>query len=238
MRLCFEAALIFYFLYIVDGWYCALFVMGLLLCDIDLLASKGQLPKIFNRLRPLESWIYYVLILSSLYLGGVPSITNELSHLRKEPGWYLLSFLKPQAVWDFRWFFRFWAATFAMVAIPRLPWLRSFFETSFCQYLGRISFGLYLVHGPVLWTIGDRVYAAVGRLRVNQPAVVGGWINLFPFPNWGIFGLEINYLIPHLILLPFTLWCAELVTKLIDDPSVKFARWLLNYSMEPKRGPR
>jgi peptidoglycan/LPS O-acetylase OafA/YrhL len=238
MRLCFEAVLIFYFLYVVDGWYCALFMTGLLLCDIDLLAQKDQLPDFFHRLKPLEGWIYYVLILASLYLGGVPSISNELSHLRKEPGWYYLSFLKPQAFWDFRWFFRYWAATFAMIAIPRISWLRRFFETSFCQYLGRISFGLYLVHGPVLWTVGDRVYAAVGRLRVNQPEVVGGWINLFPFPGWGIFGLEINYLIPHLILLPFTLWCAEIVTKLFDEPSVKYSRWLFDHSAEPKRGSR
>ncbi|KAK5166709.1 uncharacterized protein LTR77_008253 [Saxophila tyrrhenica] len=236
MRLCLEAGLAFYFLYVVDGWYCALFMVGMLLCDLDLLAEKGQLPDFFHRLKPLQGWIYYALFFASLYLGGVPSITNDLNHLRKEPGWYFLSFLKPQAVYDFRWFYRFWAATFAMIAIPRISWLKKFFETSFCQYLGRVSFALYLVHGPVLWTVGDRVYAAVGRLRVNQPAVVGAWMNIFPFPSWGIFGLEVNYLIPHLILLPLTLWCAEIVTKLIDEPTVNFARWLLNSSAVPKRG--
>lgn len=238
MRLLFELGLTFYFMYIVDGWYCALFMMGLFLCDVDLLAEKEQLPNIFYRMKSLRPWIYYVLAIAAAYLWGVPAISDDINHLRQEPGWYYLSLLKPQAVFDFRWFYRFWAATFAMIAIPRISWLRRFFETTFCQFLGKVSYGLYLVHGPVLWTVGDRVYAMVGRLRVNQPEVVGSWMNLFPLPGWGIQGLEINYLIPHILLLPFTLWCAEVVTKLFDDPSVKVSRWLFNSSSVPKRGAR
>ena len=235
VRLGLEAGLVLYFLYIVDGWYCALFMMGALLCDLHLLAEKDQSPAIFSWLVALQGWIYYVLIVLSLYLAGVPSISGDIAHLRKEPGWYLLSFMKPQAVFDFRWFYRFWAATFAMISIPRIPCLRSFFESRFCQYLGKISYGLYLVHGPVLWTLGDRIYAAVGRLRQNQSAVVPGWINLIPLPSWGPLGLEVNYLIPHLILLPSTLWLAEVVTKLFDEPSVMFSRWLFDKSVVPSK---
>ena len=113
-----------------------------------------------------------------------------------------------------------------MVAIPRLPWLKSFFETSFCQYLGRISFSLYLVHGPVLWTIGDRIYAATGRVAEAHLRTAPQWINLFPFPGWGPLGLEVNYLLAHLILLPVTLLLAEAATKLFDEPSVRFTQWL------------
>ena len=43
-RLCCEIALIFYFIWIVDGLYFALFAGGLLLCDLDLLAAKDELP--------------------------------------------------------------------------------------------------------------------------------------------------------------------------------------------------
>ena len=236
-RLLCEFGLIYYFLYIVDGWFCALFMTGLLLCDLDLLAEKNQLPEIFYRLKPLQSWIYYVLILISLYLGGVPSITDDLDHLRRSPGWYLLSFLKPQAFWDVRWFFRYCAATCAMIAIPRIPSFKAFFETPFCQYLGRVSFGFYLVHGPVLWTLGDRLYAATGRFREGHVELVPGWINIFPFPRWGPFGLELDYLIPHLILLPFTLWLAEVVTKLFDEQSVKFSQWLFNTMVDPSEVP-
>ncbi|KAK3104239.1 hypothetical protein LTR53_018630, partial [Teratosphaeriaceae sp. CCFEE 6253] len=141
----------------------------------------------------------------------------------------------PQAVYDFRWFYRFWAASLMVACVPHIGWLRAFFETPFCQYLGRVSYGFYLVHGPVLWTLGDRLYAASGRVREGHVGVVPTWINLFPFSSYGPFGLEINYLVPHLILLPLTLCLAEAITKLIDEPSVKFAQWAFGYDAPPKR---
>ena len=225
-RLWCEACLIYFFHYIVDGWFCALFVMGMFLCDLDLLALQDNLPRSFDVFKSCRSWIFYVLLGASVYLAGVPSITGDLTHLRRSPGWYYLSFLKPQAFFDPRWFFRFWAATFAMIAIPRIRYLKVFFETSGCQYLGRVSYGLYLVHGPILWTLGDRLYAASGRVREGHSGIVPGWINLFAMPGWGPFGLEVNFLIPHLILLPFTLWVADVVTRVFDEPSVKFSKWL------------
>lgn len=225
-RLCCEVALIYYFHYIVDAWFCGLFIMGMLLCDLDLLASRNQLPQIFHRLRPVRGWIFYVLFVVALHLGGVPSLSGEILHLRSSFGWYYLSFLKPQAFWDLRWFYRFWAATFFVASIPRIPSVKAFFESSFCQYLGRVSFGFYLIHGPVLWSLGDRVYAVCGRLREEHYTVVPGWINLVPLPAYGPFGLEVNYIVPFLILLAFSLWLAELATKLLDEPSVTFSQWL------------
>ncbi|KAL2433893.1 hypothetical protein ABEF95_012544 [Exophiala dermatitidis] len=225
-RLCCEAGLIFYFLYIVDGWFCGLFSMGMLLCDLDLLAIEDNLPSFLQRLKPHKTTIYCTLLAIALYLGGVPSITGDLAHLRNSPGWYYLSFLKPQAVFDPRWFYRFWAATFIVAATPRIQAVKSFFESRFCQYLGKNSFGLYLVHGPVLWSLGDRIYAATGRIREAHAELVPGWIHACPFPSWGPFGLEVNFLVAHVVLLPFTLWLAEVVTKLIDAPSVTFSHWM------------
>lgn len=227
-RLLCEVVLSWYFMYVVDGWFCCLFMIGMLLCELDLLAEKDELPHFLRFLRPTNNnhWGYLVVFGISLYLGGVPSISNDIAHLRQSPGWYLLSFLKPQAVYDFRWFYRTIAAALAMISIPRISPLRSFFENSFCQYLGRVSFGLYLVHGPVLWSLGDRIYAATGRVREGHIGIVPGWINYSPFPSWGPFGLEINYVAAHFILLPVTLWLADITTRLFDEPSVMFSQWL------------
>ena len=225
-RLWCEVGLIFYFHSIVDAWFCGLFVMGMLICDLDLLASRHDLPHMLNRLRPLPKWTFYVVFIIGVWLGGVPSITDNLGQLRRSPGWYYLSFLKPQAFWDFRWFFRFWAATFIMISVPRVTWLKSFFETRFCQYLGRVSFAFYLIHGPVLWTFGDRLYAATGRIREEHIGVVPTWINVAQLPAYGPFGLEVNFLIPQFISLAFNLWLAELATRLFDGPSVRISQWL------------
>lgn len=39
-------------------------------------------------------------------------------------------------------------------------------------------------------------------------------------------GLEVNTILPQIVLFPLTLWLAGIVTKLFDKPSIKLARWL------------
>lgn len=226
-RLWCTVGLMYYFMYICDGWYCSLFMMGMFLADLDLLSAKGQLPRFFARLSPYKMFIYYHLLAVALYLGGIPAQSNDLGILSRNRGWYYLSFLKPQAVFDYKWFYLFIAASCLVSAIPRIPWLRRLFETRFCQYLGRVSFSLYLVHGPVLWTIGDRIYTAVGWVGANgtaQAENIPQWVDRLPLPKYGPMGLELAFLLPHLILLPVTFWCAEMVTRFIDEPAVRFAQ--------------
>lgn len=228
-RLWCQAFLIFYFLYIADGWYGAMFVGGMMLCDLDLLADDDQLPAFFAKLDDFKELIFFHLFIVALYLGGVPSCESDHYDklLSKSPGWIWLSKLTPQAVFDAKWFFLFWAAFLTVASVPRLPWLKHFFETRFCQYLARISFALYLVHGLVIYSLGDRLYAAVGLLsKEKHKEHIPGWINVFPMSQKGPMGFELAFWAPQLIILPVTLWAAELVTKLVDEPSVKFTSWL------------
>ncbi|RDW66913.1 hypothetical protein BP5796_09662 [Coleophoma crateriformis] len=225
-RLLGQLVLIFYFMYIVDGWYGAMFITGMLLCELDILARTNELPRFIARLEPHKTTIFYSLFVISAFLSGVPSHTNNIEVLRESPGWYYLSFLKSQAVWDLKWFYLFWAALFLVVSIPRIGWLRAFFENRFNQYLGRISFALYLVHGPVLWTVGDRLYTAAGWHRDSHLTFLPGWVDIFLLSKEGPLGFEMSFLLPHLVILPLTFWLAEVATKLIDEPSVRFSQWL------------
>lgn len=225
-RLWCEVGLIVYFMYITDGSHYAMFTAGMLLCDLDLLAKKGELPRFLARLDSVKEFIYYHLLVFSLFLGGVPSENREIDQLAKNRGWYYLSALNPQAVYDYKWFYLFWAAVFLVASIPRIPWLKGFFETRFCQYLGRICFALYLVHGPVLWTLGDRLYLAAGWQNGDLMKGIPHWADKLLLPRTGPLGLEISFLMPHLILLPLTFGLAELTHRFIDTPSVKFASWL------------
>jgi peptidoglycan/LPS O-acetylase OafA/YrhL len=236
-RLLCQVGLIFFFLYIADGWPCALFVSGMLLCDLDLLAERDELPRVFRVLEGYKEFIFYNLFFLGIYLGGVPSHNNDEKEFRKSPGWYLLSFLKPQAVFNYKAFYLFWAATFVIPSIPRIHWLKAFFETRFNQYLGRISYALYLVHGPILLIIGDRIYVSVGWVREIHELGIPQWINILPLPKFGPFGMEFSFLLPQLILVPFTFWIAEIVTKLVDEPTVKFARWAYGITLVPSPRP-
>ena len=227
-----QVGLVFYFMYIADGWYCAMFVAGTLIRHLDLLAEKGELPRFLARLDPIKTFIYYHLFALSVFLGGVPSENRNMDQLADNRGWYFLSFLKPQAVFDYKWFYLFWAATLLVASIPRIHWLKAFFETRVCQYLGRISYALYLVHGPVLWTLGDRLYVATGWHKEEHLEHIPHWVDKVPLPKTGPLGLEVSFLVPHIILLPLTLCLAEFVTRAVDTPSVKFAGWLYRKTVD------
>ena len=224
-RLLCQLGLMYYFMYIVDGWFGTLFIAGMLLCELDLLARNNDLPTIISRFEPWKTPIFYTLFVFGILLGGVPSHVSDIEPLYTSPGWVWLSYLKPQAVYDYKWFYLFFAAIFLVSSIPRIGWLKAFFETRFNQYLGRISFALYLVHGPVIWIVADRLYAATGWWRPVHEERIPGWINIFPLSKSGPMGLELSFVAPHLIILPVTLWVAEIATKLFDEPSVKFAQW-------------
>jgi len=224
-RLWCELGLIFYFMYISDGSFYAMFMSGMLLCDLDLLASKGDLPRWMARLEPVKEFIFYHLLVFSLFLGGVPSENRNLEQLAKNRGFYYLSWFKPQAVFDYKWFYLFYAAVFLVASIPRIFWLKSFFETRFCQYLGHISFALYLVHGPVLWVVGERLYMAAGWHNDDMMKSIPHWANKLPLSTSGPKGFEMAFLVPQLILVPLTFGLAHVITRFIDMPSVKFAAW-------------
>lgn len=232
-RLMCEVGLMVYFMYIVDGAFCALFVAGMFLCDLELLAQDHALPHFLAKMSEFKTVFFYAMFFLAIYLGGCPSHSQDVYVLRDSLGWHYLSFLKPQAVYDYKWFYLFWAAIFLVGSISRISWLRRFFESPFNQYLGRVSFAFYLVHGPVLWTLGDRLYAAVGWSREAHATTIPGWINLLPLPKFGPLGLEPSFLLPHLVLLPVTLWLAEIGTRLIDEPSVTFSHWLYRWTLCP-----
>lgn len=233
-RLWCEVGLIFYFLYIADGAHFSMFTAGMLLCDLDHLAELQRLPRWIESLKRFQRPIFYALFILGVLLGGCPSHNLDIQFLKDSPGWSYLVFLVPQAVFDYKWFFLFWGATIFVASVPRIPWLKSFFETRFCQYLGRISFGFYLVHGTVLWTLGERLYAAIGLSKEWQVIEMPGWIDRVPLPRIGPLGMELNFLLPHLILLPVTLWFAEVATTIFDEPSINLSRKL--YDIVTSRG--
>lgn len=236
-RLLCQIGLMYYFFYIVDGWFCAMFVAGMFLAELDVLARRDELPDIITRFKPWKTQIVYGFFCIAMVLSGVPSHTGNLDTLTDAPGWRHMAIFKPDAAWDQKWIFLFWSAILFITAVPHIWWLKAFFETTFNQYLGRISFALYLVHGPVIWTLGDRLYVATGWYKEAHETNIPGWIDCFPLSKAGPLGLEPSFLLPHIILLPFSLWLAEMVTKLVDEPTVKFSKWLYEKTLGPPKEP-
>ncbi|KAF8856883.1 hypothetical protein BDZ45DRAFT_803789 [Acephala macrosclerotiorum] len=89
--------------------------------------------------------------------------------------------------------------------------LQSLFTNTFSQYLGRISFGLYLMHGPVLFTIGT-------KLLVPAWAT---WDAEAPDPDVGKYVRAFCWAAVCNTIVAF--WAADIFTRVIDERSVRFA---------------
>lgn len=97
-------------------------------------------------------------------------------------------------------------------ALENAPFLQSIFTTSFAQYLGDISFSLYMLHGQVLFTLGQWIIP----YAMN---VTGGWEN-------GGFGFGGGLVLAGVVLLPFTFWVSDLFWRGVDVRSVGLAKWV------------
>ncbi|KIW08536.1 uncharacterized protein PV09_00504 [Verruconis gallopava] len=236
-RLCLTVGLMYYFMYVVDGWYASCFLGGMLLVDLDIMAERDQLPRFITRLRPWKDLIFYTLLVVGLYLGGAPAYGLGIENLRDAWGWHYLSYLRPSAVYMPKSFYLFWGGMFVVASIPRIPWLKAFFQLPIIQWIGKVSYALYLVHGPILWTFGDRMYAAVGWARADHAINIPSWAGILRLPKWGPFGLELNFLFAQMIILPVTLWASSLATRAFDEPAMKFAAWLYGRVQAPSAEP-
>ncbi|KAF5229280.1 hypothetical protein FANTH_14270 [Fusarium anthophilum] len=214
--------MIVYLLYFVDCWYGAMFIAGMLICDIHLLTSadtfhgecqeKGNLRANYGQL---------AMITVGLYLGGVPHVPSTRL-LARNPGWALLSSLKPDIMADPKWIYLFWSATLILGVVPYFHTLKKILCSRMCQELGRISYGLYLIHGPVMWTVGAALYSWTGCCRAGDSGQE---------THQPILGLEFEFILPHVVLLPLTVALARLVANFVDAPSIKLAKWLYEISL-------
>jgi peptidoglycan/LPS O-acetylase OafA/YrhL len=131
---------------------------------------------------------------------------------------------------------RFWwmiSGITLTVSISQVPLLRKIFETRLCQYLGRISFMLYLVHIYVFELVGRMwknmlsdlvakdVYSEETKTTTRMPQGNGLYFVYFGF--W-------------IVMLPVVLIVAGQVTKYVDDPSIRFAKWLETKFIEDDDG--
>ena len=86
------------------------------------------------------------------------------------------------------------------------PLLQILFNTRFSQYLGDISFSLYMIHGPIIYSVGYVI-----RKHADEVSPDLYW--------WGF----VKFI---LIVGGLTLWIADLFTRFVDVPSVKVGKWL------------
>jgi len=97
-----------------------------------------------------------------------------------------------------------------VVACTQVKCLQSIFNTHIAQYLGNISYALYLTHNLCL--------------TILEPRMVPMLDQQFGKETFG--GRHLSWAAGLILYLPIIICVADLFWRAVDTPTVKFARWL------------
>lgn len=197
-------------------WDATLFLIGLAFAETSLIYQRHlDLPKSDSGdtgglVSLMRKWaptiVRTALLLLSLYLLSTP-----LACLEHSPGFSYL------AAWPIKPFqtgpLQFHQSIGASILVglvshsPPNSILIRLFSSSVPQYLGRISYSLYILHGPLLHLFGYRVFLAV-------------WKGMGSDTRTSFF---FGGLISYLIVLFVVIWIADLFCRGIDERSISLA---------------
>lgn len=122
------------------------------------------------------------------------------------------------------------SATAFVLFVDNTPIIQKFFTLTFLQYLGEISYSMYLVQFLVWRWSGTYIYGYVA-FHSLLPAIFSGLPVDSEKGQWGeapstLHGREICFLVVIAMLLPILFYVADLCTRFVDKPSIQLARWM------------
>lgn len=205
---------VMWFTYRRSRWDLLLFVSGMLLAECDLIrgahAGSSVLPQDEAEAKkpPRSSWmrLFWSLIsIIAIYLLCQPDDGGE-----RTPGWRNLTSMIP-SWWEVE-LYRYWQSIGAIMFVAAVGhsagWQR-FFNLPPVQYLGKISYALYLMHGPAMHTAGyhfERMAFSLTGVEGNQYTA--------------------GFALGACFCIPIVIWWADVFWRAVDVPSVKFAKWV------------
>ncbi|KAL1879340.1 hypothetical protein VTK73DRAFT_7177 [Phialemonium thermophilum] len=174
--------------------------------------------------------LHVAIILIAMYIGGWPNSGAE-----KTPGIRYLQAQTPRpfAAMGYLGQQKFWFAICALFSVwscGELGCVRRFLERPFSQYCGRISYAIYIVHGPILamlqgMVVGSIYVPAKGEPgdKNYKPAISASGIK-------GRVGVEgplqqmICWFLGLVVLTPAVVWTADVFWRAVDMPIVALAK--------------
>jgi peptidoglycan/LPS O-acetylase OafA/YrhL len=206
-----------WFTYRYSRWELLLFFCGMLLAEMDHirgahvpqpeLPTKEEAPKTTSPLDRLKSAFWISLSIGALYLMCQPDAGGDHT-----PGWIYLTSLIPE--WWSVEKYRYWQSiggVLFVLSVGHSPGWQRFFNTGVVQYFGKISYAIYLMHGPAMHTVGYH------------------W-EKWAYSMTGVEGHSYNagFFLGSLFVVPTVIWWADVFWRAVDVPTVKFAKWFEN----------
>ena len=180
--------------------------------------------------------LHLSIVTTAIFIGGWPNFGAE-----DTPGIHSLLALTPEpfasaADTDPLAPQKFWFAVAAALAVwscGELRAVRRFLEGPVAQYCGRVSYAVYIVHGPVLAVLQECV---VGRPAVvvplGEPPGEEGFVPAAG-PATGIRALvggegpaqrTVAWLVGLVVLAPAVMWAADVFWRVVDNPMIALGR--------------
>lgn len=203
-----------------DRWEVVLFLSGMGIAEMDLIRGAHnpqpqQQPALASPVLPLDenpapkrrNWmgaVWIFLTIPAMYLMSEPDAGTDGA-----PGWQFLGSLIPEYFSDKYRYWQVWGSILFVFCVARSPCWQRVFSTGFVQYFGRISYAIYLMHGPVLHTAGFM-------------------IERWAWSITGTTGTDYNkgFILASIFNIPLVIWAADIFWRAVDAPTVKFSRWL------------
>lgn len=184
-------------------WWMTLFSIGIMFADFSLNNSSSSSKK-------ASLWRNIALHSTLLLAFWLIQVPREPSfyYFVTIPGYAFLYKIVPSSIMG-----RFWSSVGSVllfVCSENLIWLHRMLESQFCQFLGRISFSLYLIH----FQYNDLVYW--GALAPFIASLAG---------RSGALGPYIHFICYFGIMLPSVFLLASWHEHWIDHGAIQFARW-------------
>ncbi|KYK60362.1 acyltransferase [Drechmeria coniospora] len=204
---------VMWFTYRHSRWELFLFYAGMVLAEWDHIrgAHTGSLTLPQDEKsredsgRPLLKRVLCILVsIGGLYLMCQPDFRGEIT-----PGWRYLTSIIPE--WWQEEKYRYWQSAGAIIfvfATGHSKGWQAFFNTPVVQYFGKISYALYLMHGPAMHTVGYHWE----KWAYSMTGVEGYWYNA-------------GFFLGACFCVPTVVWWADVFWRAVDIPTVKFAKW-------------
>lgn len=199
-----------------NRWEMVPFWAGALLAELDLIKAgqeslvcekRVQEAPSRNSRSTLMSIMNTGIFMVGLFLASYPDADGHIS-----PGYIRLTNMIPERYTQKH---RFWPTIGAVMivwGVGNLSFLKkTIFESYIMQFLGKISFPLYVCHGFVIHTLGYMV--------MNWT-----WQSMGGYDDW--YKFKLGFAFSAVCTVAVTVWVSHVFLRVVDVRCVRFAKWL------------
>ncbi|KAF2124323.1 hypothetical protein P153DRAFT_302702, partial [Dothidotthia symphoricarpi CBS 119687] len=203
-------AIFYTFCLVVNEGEVGLFIAGMGLAEFLLIRDEDAKKLSSTKRKPQKQSLCTKTIWAAVLLLGSHLLSWPAWRYQTLPGYIIIYNLTPSFIESPEWTWWHVGAAVSMLALCGSDQLRRPFQTPFAIYLGKMSFPLYIIHGP-------------------SNHILGTWLVQF---FWGFTGNATSFTYELGVVVAFcteavaVVWLSDILTRTVDIPCAKLGRTL------------